>query len=149
MIKKVVQKIENGEPCIYYEVEKEGNTITGSIQGQIYPDQSMAERMVMENVFPISEICYELYKKDWKREHISTGMELHALRMYYQNILTGDASWDSYEEFVEDTGFGDGTLYVCYDEFLHTEYQDASYMEYLLQDKDMIDRYQNDIKEAS
>ena len=102
------------------------------------PDEGYLE----EALLPSPEAAYEKYKLHWM---ISHGFTLTDLK----NAVV-EAMEDMAEEgegikekadvapFVEgaidaflDRGFGHGSLYVCYEEFLRAEYQDRDYVRYL------------------
>jgi len=104
----------------------------------------------------ISQYAYELYKIDWEQSHnISGKRKLEAYREYTQLCLEEEAdpltmqysslSYSTFEDFLEEHGYH-GELYVCYDEFLNAEYLDDGYMEYLLQDSNLIDARNEDIQ---
>lgn len=86
-------------------------------------------------LFCIPEMVYDLYKQDWIDEHTTPQARLKSIHEYYAYIQEcmeyGDTQPDSYEDYLFDYGF-DGSLYVCYDEFLGAEYLDRSYVAHLL-----------------
>ena len=93
----------------------------------------------------ISELCYELYKEDWKWLFgVSRNAEQRYLIDYYLYTLSEDDSI-TYEEYIEEYGYS-GNLYVCYDEFLDNEYRDEEYMLALLSNKMLQEEYLKDIK---
>ena len=91
----------------------------------------------------LQELAYELYKLDWKREHITQTRELEEYRLYYLTMLENaedEDDWDSdytFEDWLWDQGYG-GELYVCYNEFLDAEYEDKEYIKYLLCENSMF-----------
>lgn len=87
----------------------------------------------------IAEAAYELYKKDWIYEHILPGRQMESLREYYEMSEEDRSAYENYEEYLFENGYG-GELYVCFDEFLGSEFQDAGYMEYLLGPK-LFEKY--------
>lgn len=92
----------------------------------------------------IRKLCYELYKVDWKRDHmITTDIEMDSIKDYYEVLIEYDADY-TYEEYLNEFGY-EGELYVCYEEFLDTEYQDISYIRYLLDNEELISLYYQDI----
>lgn len=93
------------------------------------------------------EMCYSLYKVDWKRSHlISREIEMDMIKNYYGDYLPAAGRKPmSYQEYLEDVGYH-GELYVCFDEFLSHEYQDKEYMHRLLDNPEYIEMYDKDIK---
>ena len=88
--------------------------------------------------------CYEAYKLRWMLSHGNTMMELFdtitdiAVESIEDDPLdaaTDEASTkmlmqNAKETFVSDRGF-DGSLWVCFNEFLQIEFQDVDYMHQL------------------
>lgn len=93
------------------------------------------------------QICYEAYQLDWMVSH---GYSLNDL---YQIIIgnmgeqideepaeaipeDSNSLWNlaecAKEEFLYEQGFGNGSLFVCKDEFLNAEFKDPAYMKHLL-----------------
>lgn len=93
----------------------------------------------------ISKLCYELYKIDWKHSHmITTEREMDSIKDYYEGLVFDDIDY-TYNDYLEEFGYN-GELYVCYDEFLDTEYLDEDYICSLLNNEELIDMYRNHIK---
>lgn len=91
----------------------------------------------------ISELCYELYKIDWKHSHMITmEREMDLLKSYYDEQKDEEYT---YEEYIEDVGYN-GELYVCYEEFCDAEYYDRQYMCKLLANDELIKQYYADIE---
>lgn len=97
----------------------------------------------------IKEVAYELYKIDWKRTHITPGIEMDTLKYFAtQSVLYDKASslisfgegYASYNKYLEDAGFF-GEIYACFDEFVDSEYEDKEYIKSLLQDPELINAY--------
>lgn len=104
----------------------------------------------MPDVTDISHIAYELYKTDWLNENTDANMRLQAARDYATHWLettteNPDEEVDSFEDFIFETGYGQGSIYVCYEEFCDAEYHDKNYICGLLQDEKLIARYYADI----
>lgn len=101
----------------------------------------LADKPIME----ISELCYELYKIDWKHSHMITkDREMDSLKNYFE-----DSSYYpdySYEEYINERGYN-GEIYACYDEFCNAEYLDEEYIRYLLDNEDLFVLYCADITE--
>lgn len=86
-------------------------------------------------------IAYDLYVEEWLREHISTERLLNALRNYHKGVLSGDYSPEyDFNAYVQESGF-DGELYVCFDEFIESEFEDREYMYELLEDETFVQAY--------
>ena len=93
----------------------------------------------------ISKLCYELYKVDWKHSHmITTEREIDSIKDYYEEVGY-DAEY-TYNDYLEEFGY-DGDLYACYEEFLDAEYLDKDYICGLLDNKELIAMYYEDIEE--
>lgn len=92
----------------------------------------------------ISELCYELYKVDWKRSHITHDIEMDNLKNYFEEVNAEDMDIYTYEDYVFEFGYF-SMLYVCYSEFLESEYLDAEYIRYLLDNEKLIEMYLSDI----
>lgn len=75
---------------------------------------------------------YESYKREWTADHISetTLTQTYAL---YEN--DEDAVNMTFAEYVESSGYADGSCYVCFDEFCDNEYitrkKDKLYAEFI------------------
>lgn len=94
----------------------------------------------------IRELCYELYKVDWKHSHMITAqIEMDNLVDYYKCVSDGNFEKYTYNDYLEDFGY-QGQIYVCYDEFLDTEYCDVDYMRTLLDDDELINLYHEDLE---
>ena len=94
----------------------------------------------------ISKLCYELYKIDWKRNNITTDIEIDNIKDYYEGLVDNDTDY-TYEDYVSEFGYG-GYLYACYDEFCESEYLDKDYICGLLNYDKLIQMYLEDIREA-
>lgn len=97
----------------------------------------------------ISELAYELYKQDWIDSNTTKEMRLNAVKEYYeyiQDCIKENEDIDTFEEFLDECGYGEGSLYVCYDEFCDMEYHDKEYMCELLKDDHLIQQYYADIE---
>lgn len=73
---------------------------------------------------------YETYKQEWLDENVSPEMAEEARKEYESEKAEygEDFEYSSFEEYVEDVGYGGGSLYVCYEEFLDSEYQDTDWL---------------------
>lgn len=102
----------------------------------------------------IAKLCYELYKIDWMRR-ISADRQIYAYKDWYEkeyephvstihNTYTGEAEpyYDglTFENWIEEFGY-DGNIYVSYEEFLDTEYQNEEYIRVLLDNAALYLRY--------
>lgn len=47
----------------------------------------------------ISELCYELYKVEWKRSHITPEIEMDSLKDYYEGLMD-DYSGYTYDDYM-------------------------------------------------
>lgn len=89
----------------------------------------------------IQKLSYELYKMDWLDSHITKGAKVDALMDYFYG---GNTAYLNFDDFINDVGY-DGSLYVCFNEFLECEYLDEDYMKELLPDE-LFEAYKNDLK---
>lgn len=93
--------------------------------------------------------CYELYQLEWMASHeysladVFNGLKECAVELAECDDFDTDMNiaFDEIEEMFFERGFGEGSIFVCKDEFLNCEYQDEEYMEYLL-DTEMFELYQ-------
>ena len=96
----------------------------------------------------IRELCYELYKVDWKRDHMITAdREMDSIKDYYEFLLEFDYNGNlyTYDDYLEEFGY-DGELYVCYEEFWDNEYLDEQYICSLLNNAELIAMYYESVK---
>lgn len=92
----------------------------------------------------IRQKAYKKYQHDWM---ISHGIGEDALNKVIQEYVADtkeDCPEMAFSEWLFEHGF-DGSIWVCYDEFLGTEYQDKEYMVYLLTE-DEYALYKADLK---
>ena len=95
----------------------------------------------------ISKLCYELYKVDWKRNHIiTTDRDMDSIKDYYDGLVDIDDAENTYNDYLEEFGYN-GELYVCYEEFLENEYLEDDYICGLLDNEKLIAMYYKDIRE--
>ena len=81
----------------------------------------------------IRSCAYALYKARWIFEHGGENLIANTYAEYCNALFNEDINLDmTFEEYIEEYGFGDGSLYVCYSEFLENEYCDEEYMSSLL-----------------
>ena len=95
----------------------------------------------------ISEIAYELYKQNWVDTHTTREMRLDVLREYCS--CNEELDLYSFDDWINEVGYGSGSLYVCYGEFCDAEYRDERYMCELLYDERLIQLYKADIQERT
>jgi len=90
--------------------------------------------------------AYELYKMDWvSRLPQETLMEScrEYVRSIVSSIQSGEPIHDSnYADYLFENGYN-GSIYVCFDEFIDAEYRDLEYMTELLQDDALVDVYKH------
>ena len=98
---------------------------------------------------------YELYRIKWMADHGVTFTEVADLAEEWRQILIEgqiDPAMDEgfdFESFIEERGFGEGSLWVCFDEFMQAEYQDAEYIKELVSCRpDLLDAYLKEIADA-
>ena len=96
-------------------------------------------------MYDISRIAYELYKQNWVDTHTTREMRLDNIMNWGKIEIEDDSpdSPDTYEAYREEFGY-ESSLYVCYNEFCCTEYQDIEFMQKLLQSESLIKKYLED-----
>ena len=97
----------------------------------------------------MKKLCYELYKIDWKKSHgITEKQEMDVVKGYFETQMSPDADEDYlFEEYLEDVGYG-GELYVCFDEFVESEYADKKYIKTLLDNHHLYNLYLADCADS-
>ena len=98
-------------------------------------------------------LAYALYQLDWKKSHnITPEDEEKVIKEYLEeyepkDFTNAEPPAQTFDEFLEERGYG-GELYVCFDEFLDSEYQDREYIEYLFSgmDEKHLAEYEKDIE---
>lgn len=98
----------------------------------------------------IKEMCYELYKLDWKDSHnITSKIELEYIKDYYMSTgFNEDDDCDmnyTYNDYLDEFGYN-GELYANYNCFLDNEYFNSEYIIKLLNNKSLIIEYYKDIQ---
>jgi hypothetical protein len=66
--------------------------------------------------------AYEEYKKEWIADHIDD-VTMTATEAAYENCE--EAKEMTFDQYVQEYGFEDGSVYASYSEFLHNEYEEA------------------------
>ena len=79
-----------------------------------------------QQVEAIQNKLYETYKEEWLKENVSEA-DWDAVEAEWDDLENQDV-YDSFEEFCEEVGFGNGCCYVCLGEFLDYEYQDVGWI---------------------
>ena len=84
---------------------------------------------------------YEAYKLLWLIQHgftlekmVSALADADNEAKEHDDYPEGN-TWEIYENLVarvEETGFGNGSIWACFDEFMDNEFQDSGYMKELL-----------------
>lgn len=92
----------------------------------------------------IKQIAYEKYKLDWLLMHGRTLTDLIKELDTLQEENPDDSVSQLFADWEYDFGFG-SEIWVCYQEFLDSEYQDEGYMRQLLNWKE-YEKYKEDIK---
>ena len=97
----------------------------------------------------IRNLAYELYKQDWKKQHLTQETVLCTLKKYgnYMNECIEEyIEPDSFEEWVDENGYDGEVAYATFYEFLDNEYLEIEYVIGLLVDKELIELYYLDIR---
>lgn len=93
----------------------------------------------------IRQLAYQLYIIEWKHTHITPEMEMDAWKNYFE--YTEDFSEYSFDDYLNDYGYlSSGTMYVCFEEFMNTEYRMVEYMENLFDNTKLFSLYLADIE---
>ena len=94
----------------------------------------------------IRGLCYELYKMNWLKR-IPADMQMDAYKTWYleeflpnyqliPNAYNGEAdtvyTGISFEDYLFEVGYKGFGYYVCYEEFIDGDYQDAEFIKELL-----------------
>ena len=66
--------------------------------------------------------AYEEYKKEWIADHIDD-VTMTATEAAYENCE--EAKEMTFDQYVQEYGFEDGSVYASYSEFIHNEYEEA------------------------
>ena len=83
---------------------------------------------------------YEAYKQEWVEENVTAAMEEEAENEYEE--LSED--YASFNDYIEENGY-QGSLYVCYEEFLDCEYQDEDWIKSHLNSEQAKVLWENDV----
>lgn len=92
----------------------------------------------------IRQLCYELYKTDWKHDMISKEREMDSLKSYYEYMEDMAFEEYTYNDYLEEFGYNE-QLYVCYEEFLENEYLETNYIKHLLKNDKLFKLYLEDL----
>lgn len=99
----------------------------------------------------IRELCYELYKVDWKHSHMITKeIEMDTIKNYYRSLVTetsSDYENYKYEDFLNEFGYdGKYEMYADFEEFCMNEYLIERYILGLLDNDKLMEMYCKDVK---
>ena len=99
----------------------------------------------------IQEEAYQLYKIDWEATHVPVETQISPYRDYSEAKKSCEIEEDeTYEDYVWENGYGTGTIFVCFEEFLGAEYRDEEYMRYLLREGTSLwEEYLEDVRAAA
>lgn len=107
----------------------------------------MKRKREITQTLMLRKLAYQLYKQDWIETHTTANMRLFALRdygLYKLECREIDEEPMSFEAYINEYGYN-GSLYVCYREFVDCEYLDRKYIEELLHDDVLIEMYRQDV----
>lgn len=65
--------------------------------------------------------AYESYRNQWVIDHIDNSIKEETLEQY-KNRESTEEHW-TFEEFVDEYGYADGSAPVCFDEWYDNEYE--------------------------
>ena len=94
----------------------------------------------------IRKLAYQLYIIHWKHEHITPEIEMDAWKNYFEDTDDDDLEDQSFEDYLWDCGYSEGTLFVCFEEFLSAEYHDKDFIKGLLDNEKLIELYLKDLE---
>jgi 5'(3')-deoxyribonucleotidase len=77
----------------------------------------------VEELYRVRKSDYEEYKAEWIQDHISDETMTATEAAYENNEETKGMTFD---EYVEEYGFADGSCYASYDEFFENEYTEQN-----------------------
>lgn len=101
-----------------------------------------------DDVTDIQRVAYGRYQLDWMARHGYSLFDLMQALTEYDSDEGEDAPiLKLFRNWEFDRGFGEGSLYVCMDEFMGAEYQDKAYIKSLLTDEEYA-LYLSDLEEA-
>ena len=90
----------------------------------------------------LQDVCYDLYKEAWTGEHISYEEQFSKMRNFIVDGLLGETEAKDFDEYLWETdGYSEGMMYASKDEFLETEYLDRDYIGELLDNKILMEIY--------
>ena len=92
----------------------------------------------------IKQLCYELYKIDWKKQYQVN--EVSYIKDYYKGLVDNFSVY-TYNDYLNEFGYN-GEYYASYEEFLTAEYYNLDYITSLLNDDELIKLYIADINTA-
>lgn len=128
------QAIDSTRVDVWYTGDIYERHMDEAIKIMLNSISNMAEKEAFERK------CYELYQLEWMMSH---GYSLNDLYKVMEKSLVESAEDGEMDmnqvasnirsEFLYEKGFGNGSLFVCKEEFLGAEYQDAAYMKWLFE----------------
>lgn len=102
-------------------------------------------RYVEAMVQKVRRIAYERYQLQWMMDHGFSMNDLFLVSQIWAEGLEDDPD-TSFQDFLEEGGIGQGSLWVCFDEFMDAEYREREYMTKLLEgDSENLFLYDCDI----
>jgi hypothetical protein len=114
------------------------------------PDDLILLNATVKNVRDVRRCAYDRYQLDWMRQHNRSISDLFdSVVDYAENADDNEAFSgkhvvsDLFANWLIDSGFN-GSLWVCYEEFIESEYLDVCYMYDLLPER--WDSYLEDYK---
>ncbi len=91
---------------------------------------------------------YEIYREDWMSRNVNPAERAEKFARYKLEVACEDyeGSFDDY--LWDNNGFGEGSLYVCFEEFMDAEYQDRECVKDLLDLADINEKQKEAIMES-
>lgn len=93
----------------------------------------------------LREQAYEMYKRNWLRR-VPVKEQQQVVKDYLKEIIDyaesypDDEDVTTLDEYIQETGYSNG-LYVCFDEFLQTEYKLGSCIRIIIDDDELFEKY--------
>lgn len=90
------------------------------------------------NELTLQTVLYEIYRESWMCNNVSPRERFDTFRNYKLSNAC-EKIYESYDDYLLDNnGFG-GSLYVCFGEFLDSEYLDKEFIEELIRGSEIDD----------
>ncbi len=133
--------VELGESTVYENISCEAKQLVEDVTNMLTAQYEKFDKKKED--FELK--CYHAYQLDWMMSHGFTIDDvMNALKQSLMDQIDSDNEviesgkrmnlffQCAEEEFLNESGFGEGSMYTCLGEFLDHEYMDIDYMKHLL-----------------